>query len=104
MFNPEFLKERGFDELDDISEIYPLHGKRSAWEKITASSADFDFDELEDDGIDPSAPRNIRHQGDKIVWEKRNNRLIFGYYIYEATEDGKDFQKIDRTAKTKSSK
>jgi len=104
MFNPEFLKERGFDELDDISEIYPLHGKRSAWEKITASSADFDFDELEDDGKDPSAPRNIRHQGDKIVWEKPNNGLIVGYYIYEATKDGKDFKKIDHTAKTEYTK
>src|SRR5690625_7886120 len=104
MFNPEFLKERCFDELDDISEIYPLHGKRSAWEKITASSANFDFDELEDDGKDPISPRNIRDQGDKIVWEKPNNGLIVGYYIYDATKDGKEFKKIEHKSKTEYNK
>lgn len=33
MFNPEFLEQNGYDELDDLSQLYP-RTEREKWEKI----------------------------------------------------------------------
>src|SRR5699024_11998488 len=33
VFNPKFLKRHGYDQLDDISQLFP-QTDRNAWEKI----------------------------------------------------------------------
>lgn len=106
MFNPEFLKRRGFDDLEDITQIYPLRNNRSAWEKISAASADKSLEaiDLKDEGSFPGAPRRVKYNDEIIVWEKPDHDYIVGYRIYEAVKEGDKFKQVDHTVKTEYSK
>lgn len=98
-FNPEFLKRYGYDELNDITELYPLTSERSLWEKISMPSGDV-ASHIEDTGKPPSSPTGVGIHNQTLTWNKSNSQNVIGYRIYEATKDGERFKQIDHTTNT----
>ncbi len=97
-FNPAFLKENGYDELDDISQLFP-DKNRDLWEKISVGGSDVGST-LNDDGKDPAAPGTPSKSGGNISWSKSSSKDVVGYYIYQASGPDKDFKKIGHTTGT----
>lgn len=100
MFDPDFLEENNYDELDDIKELFP-ESDREKWEKIGIPDSDLgDTDALEDDGEKPDAPSSLKHSDGSLSWNKSDSKDVVGYYIYKADKEGGDFEKSGDTTDT----
>ncbi|MBB6452133.1 penicillin-binding protein [Salirhabdus euzebyi] len=93
LLNPEFLKDRGWDKVHDLSKLLP---KGEKWEKIMIP----DTEELEDDGKAPSAPSNVTLSGNKLTWTKPAEKDVIGYRIYMADEPEKEAETVGNTKET----
>ncbi len=98
VFNPEFLKRKGYDKLDDLSILFP-NTQRELWEKIGIPSSDLG-EALEDDGAAPKAPTSLKASGNKLTWNKSSSSDVVGYRIYYASEPDGKFEVIGTTTKT----
>lgn len=102
-FNPEFLKDNGYDKLDDISVLFP-EKNREKWEKIampSGSSSDSEEDsKLKDDGKKPSSPSSAEKSKDKLTWDKSSSDDVVGYRIYRASTKDGDFKLVGSTTST----
>nr|WP_231784286.1 transglycosylase domain-containing protein [Lentibacillus sp. JNUCC-1] len=98
MFNPEFLKRKGYDKLDDLTDIYSKLNPE-AWKKIGIPNTNFS-NQLKNDGKAPSAPPGLKSTGGKLVWKKPMSNNIIGYYIYRASQPGGSFTKIGQSTDT----
>ena len=93
-FNPDFLKENGYDDLDDLSELFPRRN-RDAWEKISLSgSKGASSSSIKDNGKAPSAPGNASLSGTKLSWSASDSSDVVGYRIYKGSS------KVDSTTST----
>jgi len=97
-FNPEFFKRNGYDKVSDISQLYPVRD-RHLWEKISAPGAELS-DEINDDGKEPAAPKNLKASGNQLTWEKSSSKDVVGYRIYFAPSPDDDFKLIGNTTDT----
>lgn len=99
MFNPEFLKENGFDKLPDITQIIPTNADRSKWEKISFPSENLGS-QLEDDGKAPAAPTSVEASGNRLIWNPSKSKDVVGYRIYRADGSKDKFTRVGSTTDT----
>lgn len=101
MFNPDFLKEKGYDRLGDLTELLPTTEDRSKWEKIGFPGAGSTTQSnIVDDGKAPAAPSSVSASGNKLTWNASGSKDVVGYRIYKASEPGGKFSRIDSTTST----
>ncbi|SEQ09907.1 penicillin-binding protein [Virgibacillus subterraneus] len=98
-FNPEFLKRKGYDKLDDITQLYP-RTNREKWEKISLPESEVDDGTIEDDGKKPSAPTSVAGSGNKLNWKKSSSKDVVGYRIYRAKSPEDSFSLVGNTTET----
>ncbi|TRM12970.1 penicillin-binding protein [Lentibacillus cibarius] len=99
-FNPEFLKRKGYDQLNDPSTLFPSTN-RKAWEKIGLPQSDVSNKVVENDGKKPSAPGAVKASGSKLTWNQSSSSDVVGYRIYQAKRPNSSFRLIGNTTGTK---
>src|SRR5699024_7671743 len=92
-FNPEFLKREGYDNVSDISQLYPRKN-RELWQKIGMPSEDAGV--VQSDGKKPSPPSSLTKNGRQISWQHSNSDIV-GYRIYKADKPSGPYKQIDHT-------
>ena len=97
-FNPEWLKRNGYDNLSDLTKLYP-RTNREKWEKIGVPKGSVGSS-LDDDGKSPSAPGSLGNSGSSLSWNKSGSYDVVGYRIFKASESGGSFSKIGHTTST----
>ncbi|MEJ8765778.1 transglycosylase domain-containing protein [Oceanobacillus sp. HCA-5259] len=100
MFNPEFLKEKGYDKLPDITQLIPLNEDRSKWEKIGFPNTNTTTYSISDDGKAPEPPTSVNASGNQITWNASSSNDIVGYRIYRATKGSDSFSRVGSTTST----
>ncbi|MCF3943297.1 transglycosylase domain-containing protein [Oceanobacillus alkalisoli] len=100
MFNPEFLKEKGYDKIPDITQLIPLYEDRSKWEKIGFPNTNTSTNSISDDGKAPEPPTSIKNSGNQITWNASPSNDVVGYRIYRAAKEGDSFSRIGSTTST----
>ncbi|QHS23041.1 penicillin-binding protein [Virgibacillus sp. MSP4-1] len=93
MLNPEFLEEKGWDDVSDLEKIIPNNKK---WEKIQIP----EMEELANDGKTPSAPTNVSISGKTLSWNASPEKDVIGYRVHMAGEPGEPGEAIGNTKKT----
>ncbi|MGN8645824.1 transglycosylase domain-containing protein [Gracilibacillus sp. HCP3S3_G5_1] len=94
-FNPEWLKDMGYDKLPDIKQL--TAGKSDPWQDIKYPNEK----EVKDDGKAPSPPTSLKLNDQKLNWNKSKSSDVIGYRIYQARNpDDKDFKRIGSTTDT----
>lgn len=99
MFNPEFLRERGYDKLPDITQIIPKNEDRSKWEKIGFPGTSFGGT-ISDDGQAPAAPTSLKASDSTLTWSASSSNDVVGYRIYKAAKPGDNFSRVGNIAST----
>ncbi|CQR48156.1 Penicillin-binding protein 1A [Paraliobacillus sp. PM-2] len=94
-FNPEWLEENDYDELDNISKLFP--GNSSMWSDINVPAP---RDEIKNDGKAPNAPSSLKKAGKRLAWSKSSSNDTVGYRIYRAADPDSAFRLIGRTTDT----
>lgn len=100
MFNPEFLKRKGYDKLGDLSVLIP-RSNPDAWKKIglkAGSSTLGEFDESQNKT--PAAPGSVAASKSKFSWNGAKGNLIVGYRIYHNASEGGSEKLIGHTIDT----
>src|SRR5690625_676860 len=83
-FNPEFLKKNNFDQLDDLSALFP-RTNRDTWEKISLSAkTGAASSSIKDSGKSPSEPSNLNVNGSQLSWDAASGNVV-GYRIYSGS-------------------
>ncbi|BAC14175.1 penicillin-binding protein [Oceanobacillus iheyensis HTE831] len=98
MFNPEWLERKGYNNLNDISQLYP-RTERDKWEKIAAPSGSVGSS-IEDDGKAPASPTSLKKSGSNLTWNSSSSNDVVGYRVYRSSEPGGNFKKIGSTTST----
>ena len=83
-FNPDFLKKNNFDQLDDLSVLFP-RTNRDTWEKISLSAkTGAASSSIKDSGKSPSEPGNLIVNGSQLSWDAASGNVV-GYRIYSGS-------------------
>lgn len=94
-FNPEWLKENGYDKLDDITgQLFPNNSSLLSNIKIPSTA------EISNDGKAPNAPTSVTKATDALTWLKSSSKDVVGYRIYRASDPDSDFRLIGNTINT----
>ncbi|HHU19235.1 MAG TPA: penicillin-binding protein [Bacilli bacterium] len=97
IFNPEWLSDMNYDQLNDISQLIPFNN--SAWEGI--EFPELEASDIEDTGTAPSAPRSLAKSGNTLSWNAPSSKNIVGYRIYRSPNpDDNEFKLIDSSTET----
>src|SRR5690625_3418917 len=92
-FKPEFLERMGWDELNDLTQLYP-QTERDKWEQISVStSSSGASSSIEDTGSAPPAP-SVSSSDSSISWDRTTGQNIVGYRVYRASESGGSFSRV----------
>ncbi|GAB3792032.1 transglycosylase domain-containing protein [Virgibacillus kimchii] len=98
-FNPDFLERMGWDELSDLTQLYP-RTETEKWEKISVSPSNTGASSsIEDTGSAPSAP-SVSSSGSNLSWDRTTGQNIVGYRVYRASESGGSFSRVGSTTDT----
>ncbi len=84
-FNPEWIKENGYDELDDLSKLVPNNER---WGNIAVPSTE----EVPNDGAAPAAPSQLSASGGTLTWSSSASGDVVGYRVYRASSPGGVFE------------
>ncbi|MFC4556718.1 transglycosylase domain-containing protein [Virgibacillus kekensis] len=98
-FNPEFLKRKGYDKLDDLTDLFP-RTNRELWEKISLPSSEISSDTINDDGKKPAAPTSVSGSGSKLTWKDSSSKDVVGYRVFRASKPGASFSLVGNTTET----
>ncbi|WP_407272268.1 transglycosylase domain-containing protein [Radiobacillus sp. PE A8.2] len=94
-FNPEWLKENGYDTLNDITDLIPRGGS-SIWNDIKIPSTD----EVANDGQNPNTPGSFVNRNGTLTWDVSSSTDVVGYRIYRANNPTAPFELIGSTMET----
>lgn len=94
-FNPDWLEENEYDQLDDISVLFP--NSSSMWSDLEIPASN---DEIDNDGTAPSTPTSLKKAGQRLAWNKSSSKDVVGYRIYRAADPDSDFSLIGSTTDT----
>ena len=98
-FNPDFLERMGWDELSDLTQLYP-RTETEKWEKISVSTSNTGASSsIEDTGSAPSAP-SVSASDTSLTWDRTTGQNIVGYRVFRASEPGGSFSRIGSTTDT----
>ncbi|ALX48376.1 transglycosylase domain-containing protein [Lentibacillus amyloliquefaciens] len=98
-FNPEFLERKGYDQLSDLSMLFP-RTNRGAWENIGLPQSDISSSSIEDDGENPAAPGDVSSSGNTLSWSSSGSNDTVGYRIYSAGSTDGSFSRVGSTTGT----
>ncbi|WP_249872023.1 transglycosylase domain-containing protein [Oceanobacillus saliphilus] len=99
-FNPDWLARNGYDELSDLTKLYP-RTEREKWEKIGIPSSKIGTsNRIEDDGKAPDAPTSVKKEGNNLTWTKPGSKDVVGYRVYRSDSPGGNFKLIGSTTST----
>ncbi|MGP4041560.1 transglycosylase domain-containing protein [Gracilibacillus sp. D59] len=94
-FNPEWLKEMGYDKLPNIKQL--TAAKSGVWQDIKYPNEK----EVNNDGKAPNPPTSLKLNNQELNWKKSNSSDVVGYRIYRASNpDDKNFQRMGSTTDT----
>ncbi|WP_440896118.1 transglycosylase domain-containing protein [Amphibacillus sp. Q70] len=96
MFNPEWLSDMGYDQLNNISQLIPSNN--SAWSNV--EFPELEASNIEDDGEDPNAPSSLSKSGSTLSWNSSSSNDVVGYRIYRASDPDSDFSLYESTTDT----
>ncbi|MFC4388200.1 transglycosylase domain-containing protein [Gracilibacillus marinus] len=97
IFNPDWLKEMGYDKLSNIKQLIPFHGS-GAWSKIQFPDMTTSFKNV---GGSPEPPKSLKATDQKLSWSKSSSSDVVGYRIYRSNNpDSDNFQRIGNTMET----
>lgn len=99
VFNPEWLKRNEYDNLGDLTQLYPRDDKK-LWEKIGTPKGDYSSNSIQDNGDNPEAPESVSQSGNNLSWSKSSSPNIVGYRIFKASSSGGSFSNIGNTTST----
>jgi len=99
MFNPEFFREKGFDQLINPSQLIPTNGDRSKWENIAFPNVSTS-NSINDDGTAPTAPTSVNASGNRLTWNASGSADVVGYRIYQAPGPGGNYTRVGSTTST----
>lgn len=94
-FNPEWLKENNYDELNDLSELFPNSDAKWSDLKLPAEESD-----VKNDGKAPNAPSSLKNAGGNLIWNSSSSKDTVGYRIYRAANPDSSFSLIAHTTET----
>lgn len=97
MFNPEWLKDKGYDKLSDMSQLYP--SRDGGWGRLLLPN--LSDEEIVDSGKKPAAPKSISKSGNILTWQKSSSSHVIGYRIYRANDPDSNFSLLDSTTNNK---
>jgi penicillin-binding protein len=98
-FNPDFLERMGWDELSDLTQLYP-RTETEKWEQISVSTSSTGASSsIEDTGSSPPAP-SVSSSDSSLSWDRTTGQNIVGYRIYRASESGGSFSRVGSTSDT----
>ncbi|MFA1820299.1 transglycosylase domain-containing protein [Virgibacillus oceani] len=98
-FNPDFLERMGWNELNDLTQLYP-RTETEKWEQISVSTSSTGASSsIEDTGSAPPAP-SVSSSDVSISWDRTTGQNIVGYRIYRASESGESFSRVGSTSDT----
>jgi penicillin-binding protein len=98
-FNPDFLERMGWDELSDLTQLYP-RTETDKWERISVSTSNTGASSsIEDTGSAPAAP-SVSSSDSSISWDRTTGQNIVGYRVYRASESGGSFSRVASTTDT----
>ena len=98
-FNPDWLERKGYDRLDDLSQLIPRKNA-DAWDKISVtkgSSSDSDGEIEADNGENPPEPSALSNTDGTLNWNGADGHLIVGYRVFHASEKGGSTELIGHT-------
>ncbi|WP_010532359.1 transglycosylase domain-containing protein [Lentibacillus jeotgali] len=98
-FNPEFLKRKGYDQLGDLSILFP-RTNRDAWEKIGLPQSGVSSSGIENDGNSPDAPGSVSASDKTLSWSSSDSSDVVGYRIFRASKPNGSFSQVGSTAGT----
>ncbi|QKY69716.1 transglycosylase domain-containing protein [Lentibacillus sp. CBA3610] len=98
-FNPEFLQRNNYDQLSDLSTLFP-RTNREAWEQIGVPESEVSSDVIEDDGENPDAPSSASASGDELSWNTSGSNDVVGYRIFRANNPDGSFDLVGSTTGT----
>lgn len=93
MFNPDWLKDKGYDELIDITQLYP--SRNGGWERLLLPN--LSDEDIEDSGERPLAPTGVSKSGNVLTWQQSRSSNVIGYRIYRANDPDSNFSLLDST-------
>ena len=96
VFNPEWLSDRGYDDLEDITQLIPFN--QSNWGGI--GFPELEASEIEDTGTDPNAPSSLSKSGNTLNWNASSSDNVVGYRIYRAADPDSSFSLYESTIET----
>lgn len=99
-FNPEFLKDMGYDKLGNLSMLIPRK-ESERWSKIGLGGTSIVAKELEEkNSKPPSPPSSVKAKDTTITWAHQKGQFIVGYRIYYAPLEGGKYSVIGHTTGT----
>lgn len=90
-FDPSWLREMGYDQLDDISQLFP--SSNPAWTSIATPNTK----EVENDGRAPRTPVSLTKSGNVLAWSRSTSNDVVGYRIYRANDPDSTFELLYST-------
>lgn len=99
MFNPEFLERKGYDKLNDLTNLFPSTN-REKWEKIGVPTAEVNGNAIENDGKNPAPPTSVAVSGNSLTWNRSSSHDVIGYRVYQTTNPGGSYSLIGSTTDT----
>jgi len=98
-FNPAWLERTGYNNLSDLSVLYPSGADGEKWRKISVPSGK-SGNSITNDKKAPGAPTSVQKSGNKLTWKKPGSKDVVGYRIYRSSEPGGTFELIGNTTST----
>lgn len=96
MFNPEWLKDKGYNKLSDLTQLYP--SRNGGWGRLLLPN--LSDDNVQDNGQRPTAPSNVSKSGNILTWQQSRSSNVIGYRIYRANDPDSNFTLLDSTTNT----
>ncbi|GEM01943.1 penicillin-binding protein [Halolactibacillus halophilus] len=93
MFNPDWLKDKGYDELIDITDLYP--SREGGWGRLLLP--DLSDEDIQDNGERPLTPTGVSKSGNVLTWQQSRSENVIGYRIYRANDPESNFSLLDST-------
>ncbi|WP_277678816.1 transglycosylase domain-containing protein [Gracilibacillus dipsosauri] len=95
IFNPEWLKEKGYDKLSNIKQLIPRNAS-GGWLKLTFPNSGT----LKTNGENPNPPSTLQVSGQTLKWNDSSSSDVVGYRIYRSSSSSDKFQRVGSTTST----
>ena len=96
-FNPNWLKRNMYDELDDLSDLYP--SRSNGWGNVALPSS-LSTGAVENDNSKPDAPDRVTVNGGTLSWSASDSDDVIGYRVYRSSRPDSDFSQVSDTTDT----